>query len=179
MHPGIARPAMADTIAGGDRGARHRRQGQAALPVRHRRPGQQFFRKLRARRPDRHRTNRPGLLVWLGAMLAVTLLRGFDVLIYFPRYRTGNCGTRDIVRCNVVVLLTAAVWGSFPLAFFPMLDTDGLCAAMVIMTALAGGAMTTLAAAWWPASATAFFCWRRWRSCCVTPPCGRNTSAPF
>ena len=145
MHPGIARPAMADTIPAAivarvtaDRAKLLYRFGIGGL-------ANNLFASCGLVGLLGTARTGPGLLVWLGAMLAVTLLRGFDVLIYFPRYRTGNCGTRDIVRCNVVVLLTAAVWGSFPLAFFPVLDTDGLCAAMVIMTALAGGAMTTLA----------------------------------
>ena len=110
----------------------------------------------------------PALLVWLAAMLTVILLRGIDLFFIYPRRQARGCDQRDISRYAAGALASGAVWGCFPLTFFPVLNTHGLCSAAVVITAMAGGSVAPLAGSMWAGigysvllmAPTSFMLWR-------------------
>jgi diguanylate cyclase (GGDEF)-like protein len=88
----------------------------------------------------------PSLLAWLGALWIVLLYRAIDHAFIYPARRARGRHGGDIARVVTGTLATAAVWGSFSPILFPVLDTPAMCAALVVITAIAAGAVAPLAA---------------------------------
>lgn len=79
-------------------------------------------------------------------MLPALLLRGAD-LAHFNRKRLAwsHPGALEIRYFGFGVIITAAVWMSFPLAFFGSLNTSGRAYTAIVLCGMTCGSVTVLA----------------------------------
>ena len=87
----------------------------------------------------------PGLLRWLGVLVALTAIRLFDIFVVFRRRRAlafdGRAAIRRFVLGSCAVGLALA---SFPIVFFPALGFISRAMTFMVFFGLAGGAVTVL-----------------------------------
>ena len=87
-------------------------------------------------------------LLWLGGMLLILSARGIDVLVLNRRRRMRSSDGRRDIRCFAAgVLLSGAMWGLFPILFFHSMTELDRTYAATILSGMAGGSATILAAA--------------------------------
>jgi diguanylate cyclase (GGDEF)-like protein len=83
--------------------------------------------------------------IWLCCMAGVLFVRAVDLLILHRMRRMGpSSGRTEILRFGAGAVLSAVVWGAFPILFFAELDIGGRCSAAVVLAAMAGGSVTVL-----------------------------------
>lgn len=92
--------------------------------------------------------NLRGLLCWLGAMAVVLVLRTLDLLLWHPkRWQASASGSTEIGRYAIGVSAASLLWIGFPLLFSSSMDVTGRAAMVIVLSALANGSPTFLAAA--------------------------------
>lgn len=86
-------------------------------------------------------------LYWWLAMVSLLVVRFADT-IYWHRTHLGTLfdGCKSVYRFSTGTLLTAIMWCVYCLSVFPFIDTIELSFNIIIVSALAGGAATVLAA---------------------------------
>ena len=86
-------------------------------------------------------------LIWLGGMLLILVVRAIDVVMLHRWRRVrGADGPREIHYFAAGVLLTAAMWGIFPILFFHSMTQLDRTYTATILSGMAGGSATVLAA---------------------------------
>lgn len=84
--------------------------------------------------------------VWFGMMLGLVLLRTFDVARWTFLHRKGKNSTfQDLQHFRLGALATAAMWSVYCLYFYESSGIYELATAMIVVSAMAGGAATVLA----------------------------------
>ena len=90
-------------------------------------------------------TSRMQLLIWLCVMLSILFARAADILVHrWNRSSLGGNGRGDLRRVAVGVLLTAAMWGAFPILFFHSMSQLDRTYTATILSGMAGGSATVL-----------------------------------
>jgi PAS domain S-box-containing protein len=88
-----------------------------------------------------------GRALWFGVVCGVLCLRGCDIFLGYKQSAQPDWdGRRAIRRFGFGVVVTGALWAAFPLLFFSSLNETGRMALAVILSAMAGGSTTVLAA---------------------------------
>ena len=89
--------------------------------------------------------SRMWLLIWLSVMLLILLARATDILVRrWSRGLLGRDGRGDLCRFAVGVLLTAVMWGAFPILFFHSMSQLDRTYTATILSGMAGGSATVL-----------------------------------
>ncbi len=93
------------------------------------------------------RAPRQQVIGWWLVMLSGLCIRRLDVFLFNRRRLSPSWnGEKEIVRFGCGVALTAAIWFAFPLLFFSSLDQIGRTSMAIVLSAMAGGSATVLAA---------------------------------
>ncbi len=93
---------------------------------------------------------RTGIWIWLAALLLIVALRAIDVLAgRRRRTREGWDGRAEIRRFGYGVVATAIAWTAMPVLFFHEFNQVERTTLAIIVSAMAGGAATVLAASRW------------------------------
>jgi len=89
--------------------------------------------------------NRTEKLYWWLLMNAVLLLRLADAIVWARKVRQGVEGQRkDLLRFSAGALLTAVLWCFYCLYFYASFDLSELTTSVIIVSAMAGGAVNIL-----------------------------------
>jgi len=87
------------------------------------------------------------VIAWWLAMIGGLVIRGLDAWSFRRRRSSLSwSGKEEIRRFGYGVVLTAVIWIALPLSFFSSLDQVGRTATAIILSAMAGGSLTVLAA---------------------------------
>ncbi|MDC8830306.1 putative bifunctional diguanylate cyclase/phosphodiesterase [Alteromonas gilva] len=85
------------------------------------------------------------LTIWV-LMVVVCLIRGFDSAYWFLRLRKGQYNARwPLFRFISGATITACLWATYVVSLYPYMTLPELTTAMIIISAMAGGAATILA----------------------------------
>jgi signal transduction histidine kinase len=85
-------------------------------------------------------------LIWLGGMLLILFARAADIVRHRRQRVKGINGRREIRRFAIGVILTAVMWGIFPVLFFQSMSELDRTYTATILSGMAGGSATVLAA---------------------------------
>lgn len=83
-------------------------------------------------------------MTWWLMLAAVLLLRLIDTLFWFKTPDSAKNHTRWQLRFSLGCLMTAALWSAYGVLFFPSFSLAEFTTVVVILSALAGGATSTL-----------------------------------
>lgn len=83
-------------------------------------------------------------MVWWGALAVVLTLRLIDTLLWLKTPSQDKNYPRWQLRFSVGCLLTAALWSTYGVLFFPTFGLAEFTTVVVILSAMAGGATSTL-----------------------------------
>jgi len=83
-------------------------------------------------------------MTWWLVLSAVLLLRLLDTLFWFKTPDSGKNHTRWQLRFSLGCLFTAVLWSAYGVVFFPSFSQAEFTTLVVILSALAGGATSTL-----------------------------------
>ena len=86
--------------------------------------------------------------VWWCVMASILLFRAIDILYWQWQNRQANppAGKQGLWRFSIGCILTALTWSSYCIYFFPQMDIIEFSTTVVIVSAMAGGSSTVLAA---------------------------------
>lgn len=83
-------------------------------------------------------------LTWWGLMMVVLIIRIIDTQLWVNASATRKGDISWIVRFSSGCLLTATIWSAYILCFYHTFSTEEFTAAIVILSAMAGGATSVL-----------------------------------
>ncbi len=90
---------------------------------------------------------RQQIIGWWLVMISGLAVRLFDVYLFHRRCASPSWnGQREILRFGCGVALSATIWLAFPLLFFSSLDQIGRTSMTIVLSGMAGGSATVLAA---------------------------------
>lgn len=87
---------------------------------------------------------------WWALMISTLALRGIDILyLHRARIQSAWDGRAEVWRFASGLIVTAILWAAFPLFFFDGLSETGRTSTAIVLSAMAGGSVTVLAASRW------------------------------